>query len=129
MGLKQAITEIAGQMEEEAKGETIPGKVIGMYARMLRTAVQAAGDEISIPDQSAKDAERLAKSLARQEQIKAEAAEKRQGARMVTFADGPHKGDLVEIPWEIPDGARTAEFGGVHELRHGKWHYIGDGKD
>ena len=133
MGLKQAITEIAGHMEEEAKEDpNVPvGGLLRMYARMLRTAVQAAADESpspSVPDLSATDAARIAKSLAREELRKAERAEQRDGARIVQFANGPHEGSFVEIPAGVPDRAKTAEYGGVHELRGEKWHYLSDGK-
>lgn len=125
MSLRQAIESITQGMEEDLNAvfadDPLVKGLVRSYIRMLRTACQAASHEVDDEENENLRAirEQMEKDSARVEKLARKASQRLEGntLRMVKFADGPLAGDMVPVPSDMPIGAKTAEFGGVYELR------------
>lgn len=152
MSLKEAVLEIATEMENEAKA--LEGTAGAEYARMtlrgfakqLRVACKAAPDQGPAPSVPAAPALGLGAGLvpeelqhflgvqkAREDLRRAKNATDAQEIveqRSVWIVGGPHDGACTQIPPQMPVGYRIERFGLVYELRQdGNLHPVHTGDE
>ena len=127
MSLAEAITEIAGQMEDEAKQwDRDYQRVLNLFARMLRNVVKAVeGSPLTSP------APAMPAELQHAVMIDKARAEFRKGkqeeqeSRLIQMIDGPLAGDYIPVAPDMPIAAKTSIAGHVYQLQaDSKLHFV-----
>jgi len=129
MSLRDAVADVAAAMEEEAVARVLSsdaGRMLDTFARMLRLALKAAGDDppprqayggISAAEQHRNEIEKARQQLRREKELGEGQAEL--DGRMVSCVGGPADGVLTKIPCEPPAGGSRYCFvaGARYRLR------------
>lgn len=129
MGLKEAVLDIAQQMEEEAKeareaDQDVSPSVLRAYASAVRAAAKAAPDALEVPNDPAdmiftrgKFAPVPPGAREKEQMRKVEEAERMMvGSNMVRASGGPDDGTMVPCEDGMPVGAFCHVGGSVYTL-------------
>ena len=123
MSLKDAIEEIANQMEEDLPEFTPPvlNSLFKGYIRQIRSAIKAAGDINPMALGTGEGQHALAIEAAKAE-FRAKKEEnlsrvEEKAPEMRLCCGGPAEGEMAPLDPSMPVGARTEIQGTIYELR------------
>lgn len=124
-GMIASILEIVDDMEKETG--TCPAVVVAGYAKQIRRVIKAGSD--SKPNSvvaSISPAFMQLSEAAAKEQMRSARKEELSAPNFVDCVGGGSDGTVVDIPSDVPVGAKTVIDQEIYQLQSdGKMHYIG----